>query len=81
MAHALIATNLSRQREGRAAEVLVRIAQLAVAISIPVAAALFAARGLLPDMFTGDLAVRHEVAEVLPLLLVLMVRAPGAAAC
>lgn len=72
VAHALIATNLSRQREGRAAEVLVRIAQLAVAISIPVAAALFAARGLLPDMFTGDLAVRHEVAEVLPLLLVLM---------
>lgn len=75
VAHSLIATNLSRQREGRAAEVLVRIAQLAVAVSIPVAVGLFAARGLLPDLFTGDLAVRHEVAEVLPLLLVLMVRA------
>ncbi|KAL4450047.1 hypothetical protein ABPG77_010716 [Micractinium sp. CCAP 211/92] len=72
VAHALIATNLSRQREGRAAEVLVRIAQLAVAVSIPVAAALFAARGLLPDLFTGDALVRGEVAEVLPLLLVLM---------
>ncbi|KAL4452363.1 hypothetical protein ABPG75_008025 [Micractinium tetrahymenae] len=72
VAHSLIATNLSRQREERAAEVLVRICQLAVAVSIPVAVALFAARGALPDLFTGDLLVRREVAEVLPLLLVLM---------
>lgn len=52
---------------------LVRIAQLAVALSIPVAALLFAGRGLLPDLFTSDVLVQREVAEVLPLLLVIMV--------
>jgi Na+-driven multidrug efflux pump len=73
-AHSLIATNLSRQREGRAAQVLVRIAQLAVGLSLPLAAALFLARGSLPGLFTGDAGVQGEVAEVLPLLLILMVR-------
>ncbi|EFN54965.1 hypothetical protein CHLNCDRAFT_134737 [Chlorella variabilis] len=71
-AHSLIANSLSRQREGRAAEVLVRIAQLAVAVSLPLAAALFAGRGLLPDLFTEDVLVQREVAEVLPFLLLLM---------
>jgi len=73
-AHSLIATNLSRKRESRAADTLVRIAQLAVALSIPVALALFAGRGLLPDLFTEDVLVQREVAEVLPLLLLIMVR-------
>ena len=76
-AHSLIANSLSRQREGRAAEVLVRIAQLAVAVSLPLAAALFAGRGLLPDLFTEDVLVQREVAEVLPFLLLLMVRRGG----
>lgn len=53
-AHSLVANNLSRRAEGRAAEVLARLAQLAVALSIPVAAALFVGRGLLPDLFTGE---------------------------
>lgn len=72
-AHSLVATNLSRRAEGRAASVLTRIAQLAVAVSIPLGAALFASRGLLPDLFTADAGVRREVAEVLPLLLIIMV--------
>ncbi|PRW57123.1 MATE family efflux transporter [Chlorella sorokiniana] len=71
-AHSLVANNLSRRAEGRAAEVLARLAQLAVALSIPVAAALFLGRGLLPDLFTEDVLVRHEVADVLPLLLLIM---------
>jgi Na+-driven multidrug efflux pump len=71
-AHSLIAHNLSRGREGRAAEVLVRIAQLAVAVSLPLAGALFAGRGLLPGLFTGDVLVQQEVASVLPLLLIIM---------
>lgn len=53
-AHSLVANNLSRRAEERAAEVLARLAQLAVALSIPVAAALFVGRGLLPDLFTGE---------------------------
>lgn len=52
-AHSLVANSLSRRAEGRAAEVLARLAQLAVALSIPVAVALFVGRGLLPDLFTG----------------------------
>ena len=51
---------------------LVRIAQLAVAVSLPLAGALFAGRGLLPDLFTGDVLVQQEVAAVLPLLLIIM---------
>lgn len=72
-AHSLIANNLGQRQEGRAAGVLVRIAQLAVAVSLPIAVALFASRGMLPGMFTEDAAVQREVAEVLPLLLVIMV--------
>ncbi|PSC72302.1 MATE family efflux transporter [Micractinium conductrix] len=71
-AHSLIASSISRAREGRAAEVLARIAQLAVAASLPLAVALFAARGSLPGLFTDDSLVAAEVAEVLPLLLVIM---------
>lgn len=58
---------------------LTRIAQLAVAASLPLAALLFAGRGLLPDLFTADVLVQSEVADVLPLLLVLMVRPAGCA--
>ncbi len=56
-AHSLVANSLSRRAEGRAAEVLARLAQLAVALSIPVAVALFVGRGLLPDLFTGAVCV------------------------
>lgn len=80
-AHALIATNLSRRAEGRAAEVLLRIAQLAVAVALPLGAALFASRALLPDLFTQDALVRQEVAQVLPLLLIIMVRYRRGAWC
>lgn len=72
-AHSLIATNLSRRADDRAASVLARIAQLAVAMSLPLAALLFLGRAALPGMFTDDLAVQREVADVLPLLLAIMV--------
>ena len=42
-------------------QVLARIAQLAVAASLPLAVALFAARGSLPGLFTDDSLVAAEV--------------------
>ncbi|KAI3438217.1 hypothetical protein D9Q98_000654 [Chlorella vulgaris] len=71
-AHSLIANSLSRQREQAAAQILVRVAQLAVAVSLPLAVGLYFFRSLLPGLFTDDVLVQGEVADVLPLLLLLV---------
>eukprot|EP00887_Chlorella_sp_A99_P002100 scaffold21.g2100.t1 len=71
-AHSLIATSLSRQRSDVAAEVLARICQLAVGLSLPLAVGLFLARGALPGLFTPNAVVIEEVSNVLPLLLLMM---------
>ena len=71
-AHSLIAASLSRQRSGEAAGILARVAQLAVALALPLAVGLLVLRDTLPGVFTSDSIVIGEVAEVLPLLLVLL---------
>lgn len=71
-AHSLISTAVSRKKAGQAAAIIARIAQIAVGISLVVGAGLYAGRGVLPGLFTGDTVAVGEVAHVLPLLLVLM---------
>lgn len=70
-AHSLAASKMS-EGPGSAADVLVRICQLAVACSIPVATVLFLYCDSLPGIFTGDAFVTSEVLTVLPLLLTLV---------
>ena len=48
------------------------MAQLSVALSLPLGAGALAARAALPALFTSDAGVSAEVAQVLPLLLLLM---------
>jgi putative MATE family efflux protein len=75
-AHSMIASNLGSSQRSigmtRAAEVLERICQLAVVMSLPLGFALFATRGWLPWVFTSDSEVASEVANVLPYLLLYM---------
>lgn len=72
-AHAMVASALgsSLRSNGmdRAAAVLERICQLAVALSVPLAVVLYIVRAPLPGIFTADSAVTSEVSAVLPLLL------------
>lgn len=72
-AHSMAASALGGRDAPRAgAELLARVAALAVACSLPLAAGLFAVRASLPGVFTGDEAVGAEVLRVLPLLLAAM---------
>ena len=72
-AHSMIASQLgSSQRStgmGKAAEILERICQLAVLLSVVLGIVLFYSRGSLPWLFTADAEVESEVAAVLPYLL------------
>lgn len=75
-AHSMIASQLGSSRRssgmGRAAEILERICQLAIILSIPLGLVLFYSRGSLPSLFTSDAEVESEVAAVLPFLLLYM---------
>jgi len=72
-AHSLVASSLGkRTAQGvlEASRIMERIAYVAVATSIPLAAGLYASRALLPLAFTDSPVVVDDVAGVLPLLLV-----------
>lgn len=73
-AHSMVATALGNRRSKEGAEILVRICELAVALSLPLMTVLFITRSTLPGLFTSDMAVVTEVAHVLPFLLLCMVR-------
>lgn len=71
-AHSLVATDISRGRADGAGRVLVRCTQLAVMGSVPVGIGLCLGRDVLPGLFTNDIIVSAEVADVLPLVLLYM---------
>lgn len=71
-AHSLVATDISRGRADGAGRVLVRCTQLALMGSVPVGIGLWWGKDILPGIFTNDVIVSAEVADVLPLVLLYM---------